>query len=418
MTSSGIQGNEVIASVSGLYSVNRILTASELTGESTTPEAIVEAAKKVMPLPADEMYLSWKTIATGEGDQRVLVVGVPRDVIDTEVRALRAVGVNPRILDFKALALARAVNREQALILNIEPSNFDIVMVVNGLPEIMRTLAWEQDNLTLEDKVEHLVVTLELTAGYYDSIHPNTPLDPATPLFITGQMSGDLTLIEKIQDRVIYPVEQLAPPLQYPAHLPISQYAVNIGLTLKGTAPSKNLEQGGYSPPDINLLPTVYHPWKPSTKQVYFILSLIAAIALLFPLYQVTSGAMDKTAVLQKRYDILNNELQQIQLEIQNRAPMREAITEYHTLVAMGGGFTEDVEVINSEAEKLGVEVQSITHEGESITIACQADSYTTFRDYITALEESGQFSTPIPPPEPYPYTSGGTINLEPKPSE
>jgi len=68
-----------------------------------------------------------------DGPQQVQVLGVPRDVLDSEVMALRAAGVNPRILDLKTMALVRAVNREQALILNIESTSFDTVVVVNGV---------------------------------------------------------------------------------------------------------------------------------------------------------------------------------------------------------------------------------------------------------------------------------------------
>ena len=106
------------------------------------------------------------------------------------------------------------------------------------------------------------------------------------------------------------------------------------------------------------------------------------------------------------------------QAEIKNREPLQKAIAEYNTIVGMGGSFTEDLQVINSTAERLGVEVQSITHVGSSITIACEAERYTTFRNYLTSLEESGKFSIGDPPPEGYPYTKEGTIKLEPKPSE
>ena len=95
MDSSGIKAKDVIASVSGLYSVSRIVAVSTPPGEVTTREAILEAAGDAMPLSVDELYLSWQTIATGEGAQRMLVVGVPRDVIDAEMRALRAAGINP-----------------------------------------------------------------------------------------------------------------------------------------------------------------------------------------------------------------------------------------------------------------------------------------------------------------------------------
>jgi len=75
----------------------------------------------------------------------------------------------------------------------------------------------------------------------------------------------------------------------------------------------------------------------------------------------------------------------------------------------------KDIETIMGRAERLGIKVQSIVHAGSSITIACQADSYTTFRDYLTALEESGRFSTHIPLPEGPLYVKGGSIKLEPK---
>ncbi len=418
MTSSGIEAKNVIASVSGLYSVNRMLTVANLPGGAATQEAVLAAAEETMPLAMDELYLAWQTISTGEDGRHVLAVGVPRDVIDTEVRALRTVGINPYLLDLKTMALARAVNKEQALILNIEPSSIDIVIVVNGIPEVMRTIAWEQEDLTLEDRAEYLAVNLELTVGFYNSKHPALPLDPATPLFITGQMSSDLTLVEKLQARGEYSIEPLAPLLECPAHLPVSQYAVNIGLALKGTMLSENPGQGGYFPLDINLLPEVYKPWKPSARQIYFACFIIAAIAVLFPLFQLVSGAMDKTADLQARYDGLNSELQQMQLELKKREPLQKAINEYGAIVNMGGGFTEEITVIHSQAERLGIQVESVAHEGETITVTCQADSYLTFREYVIALEGSGQFLTPITPPEGYPYVTRGSIELEPKPGE
>ena len=420
MTSSGIKGRNVTASVSGLYSVSRIVVVAGSPGGVPTQQAVLEEAREVMPLPEDEVYLSWQTIASGEGEHQVLVVGVPRDVVDSEMRALRAAGVNPRILDLKAIALIRAVNRGQALILNIEPTTIDVVMVVNGVSEVVRTTAWQPEDLSVEDKAEHLVMTLELVVSFYNSHHPGFPLDAATPLFITGQMSGDLALMETLQARVEYPIEPLAPPLDYPAHLPVSQYAVNIGLALKGTAVAKSLEQGGYLPLDINLLPRAYRPWRPSVRQVYFFLAVVAAVVLLFPLYQVTSEAMSGTAVLQARYDAVNSELGRRQAEIKSREPLQRAINEYRTIEDMGGGFIDDLKVITSRAEELGVELQSITRRGSSITFTCHADSYIIFREYLSALKESGRFSSVTSPSERFPYLTGGalTINLEPKSSE
>jgi len=418
MKSSNIKGRNVTASVSGLYSLSRILMVPTLPGETVTQRAVLEAATEVMPLSENELYTSWQTIAAAEGGQQVLVVGVPRDVIDSEVHALRLAGVNPRILDLKAMALARIVNKEQAIILNIESTSFDVVVVINGVTEIMRTTAWQTDDLSIEDKAEALTVALELTVGFYNSHHPRSSLHLVTPLFVTGQMSGDLVLMERLQTRIEYPIEPLAPPLEYPEHLPVSQYAVNIGLALKGTASPKTPGEGGYSLPDINLLPQIYRPWKPSARQIYFFVAIVAAIALLSPLYQVITNAMAKTAILEARYATINNELEQRKAVLKDREPLQEAINEYNTIVAMGGGFIEDLKVITSLTEELGVAVGSVSHEGSQITFNCQADSRIVFIEFITALEESGRFLTPVIPPTGYPWVTGGAIILKPKPSD
>lgn len=420
MASSGIKARKVIASLSGLYSVNRILLVPNPAPGLTLKEAVLDVVRETTPLSEDRVYLSWQTIATSESGRQVLVVAVPREILDEEVQSLRAVRINPRLLELRAMALARAVNREQALILNIEPSSFDIVLVVNNIPEVMHPIAWQPDELPLIDKVENLATNLELTVDFYNSRHPDSPFDSTTPLFITGQMSADLPLVEKLKARLSYPIEPLSPPLQYSADFPVSQYAVNIGLALKRMSPARYERQGGYSVVDMNILPDIYRPWRPSAKQLYAFALILAAVALLFPFYQKTTEAMDKTAALEATFSLLNKKLEIQKLEIKKREPLEKAISEYHMIVNMGGNFTEDLSTINREAEKLGIQVNSIIHEGSSITVNCQAnkDDYITFRKFLTALEKSGRFSIPIPPPEGYPYTWQGSIKLQPKPLE
>ncbi|MFC1992310.1 pilus assembly protein PilM [Chloroflexota bacterium] len=415
MATSGVSAKRVVASISGLYSVSRVVEMSETMMEGlATRQAVLEAAKEVLPLDTEELYLSWQTVAAGEGVEQVLVVGVPRDVADVEVQGLRAAGVNPYIMDLRAMALARAVDKEQAIILNIESSNFDIVIVANGMPEIMRTIAWEQGELVVEDRAEHLATNVDLTVSFYNSLNHDVSIGSATPIFVTGQISGDLSLMEKLRARLEYPFESLSPVFEYPAHLPISQYAVNIGLAMKGRPYSGNLEQGDHLPVDINFLPEVYLPWKPSVRQMYSALGVVGVVILAFFLYQATTGARAETRDMEERYNILNTELQRRQIEIKSRVPLQEALKEYRMILAMGGDFIEDLSTIRNAAEEIGVQVQSIEHVGDIITLNCQADSYVIFREFLTALEESGKFSSPVPPPEGFPFTKSGTIKLEP----
>jgi hypothetical protein len=415
MNSSGIKTKKVVVSISGLYSVIRIVPMSTLNPNQVTEEALEELVRETMPLAEDKLYMSWQTITPDEGEQQAFLVGVPKEVIDEEVQSLKAAGISPSILELKAMALTKTVNRKQAIILNIEPSAFDIAIVVNGMPEIVHTVPWKPEKLSAEDKPEHLATHLELTVEFYNLHHPDAHLDPAIPLFVTGQMSEETIPKDKLQARLGFPVESLSPPLEYPADFPISEFAVNIGLALSEAKLSESYRYEGYKPLDVNLLPKVYRPWRPSAKQIYISLAFIVATALLIPLYQMTSHTMAQTAGLQAQFELLNSELEGRKLEIAERDPLQKAISEYNTIVNLGGNFTEDLDTILGEADRLGVQIKSVVHEIDEITITCESDSYLAFRQYLAALEESGRFLTPIPPPEGYPYTTSGTIIVEPK---
>ncbi len=413
--SSGTKLGRVSASISGLYSISRILPMPAVPSETNTQEFVRDVVGGVMPVSMDKMYLSWQILANAdsEGDGKMLAIGIPRIALDSEVGALRALGVHPRILELRAIALARAVNRKQAVIINMEPSSIDIVIVVDDVPEIMRTIAWQPGGLAVEDKVEQVAANLGLTVDFYNTHHFETSIDMNTPLFFTGQMSGDLELTDKLRDRLGYPVESLTPQFKYPPDLPVSQYAVNIGLALRGTEQLRDDGEGGRLRLDINLLPSIYNPWRPTTRQVGAFLAVVAAIALLFPFFRVTTEAMDKTAGLQLKYDTLNSQLEIKKAEIKKREPIQKAVNEYKGITEREGSFVADIEVIWNEAAQLGVEVGSISHDGGVITFSCVAEDFLAFRMYLTALEESGRFKSPIPPPEKFPYIKSGTIKLE-----
>ena len=152
--------------------------------------------------------------------------------------------------------------------------------------------------------------------------------------------------------------------------------------------------------------------------QSYYFRSLLAAMALLVPLYDVVSESLADTAALDIKYGAVNNLLEIRKGQIAQREPLQKIVDEYDQIVAMGGGFVEDLNTINNLAEGLSVEVSSIVHSGASISFFSQTDDFNTFREYVSALEASGRFMNPITPPEGYPYVTGGTITLNTRPPE
>lgn len=237
LASNGVKTKKISIGISGLFSLSRIVSVpASSTGGAALQRTVLDKAKEVLPISEDELYLSWQIIADTDDERRALIIGVPRNLIDSEVQALKAAGTTPHILEIKAMALIRVVNREQALILNIEPATIEVVLVADGLPQSIRTSAWQTTSMSLEDMAEYLAVALELTAGAYNSSRPGAELDSATPLFITGGMSGDAELVAAVRARMAYPLEELSPLLECPPHLPASQYAVNIGLASRDIA--------------------------------------------------------------------------------------------------------------------------------------------------------------------------------------
>lgn len=230
MEASQMKGRRAITSLSGLYSITRIMRVPLQEGQLIY-DAVLKTARQAMPHP-DELYLSWQVVATGDMDSRVLVFGIPQDIVDAEIQALKSARINPYIINLKGMALMRLVDREQALVVNKEPDSMDIVLVNDGIPHIMQTVQL-RDNMSPAEWVDCLGHSLDRITYFYNSRHPLRPFSPAAPLFLTGQLPGYLNIVRMVNDKTGYPIAPPAIPLEYPPNLPVPQYAVNIGLALQ-----------------------------------------------------------------------------------------------------------------------------------------------------------------------------------------
>ena len=168
----------------------------------------------------------------------------------------------------------------------------------------------------------------------------------------------------------------------------------------------------GHLPLTMNLLPKIYRAWRPTARQVYLFAAVIAIIGLLFPVYNLITDVSTKTSELKTKYDSVNNEVSRRKVELARREPLQKSLAAYQTIIDMGGGFIEDIGVITNKAKEFGIEIPTITHSTSTISVSAAADNYTAFRDYTTALRESGRFTAVTRPSERYPYIEDGQITL------
>jgi type IV pilus assembly protein PilM len=385
----------VITSLTGVSFTYRILSLPRMR-PVLLEEAIRRGAKKEMPLPPEDLYLSWQAIGSEHDELNFFVLGVPRTLADALVQTLAEAGIKPYLMDLKPLALARAANREDAIIVALEPDSFDIVLVANGIPAIMHAMTLQGEGASLEDKIRRLTDELSKTVEFYNGSHQQNPLAPTTPLLLAGELAADATTSQLIQAEIQYPVEPLVPPLESPPELPTALYATNMGLALK-KVPKKM--SAHFHDINVNILSGKYRVKAPPLprRTILVCLVLIIAIGFLFPLQQAKSQAGAEVTHLQTELSGISQELRQARLAANEAEQVETNINEIATEVEMvkqehqylqntSRNFAGNLELVTN-AIPSGAYFTSIQIGTDQITVEGEADSSFTVVSYAMALE-------------------------------
>ena len=404
--STKVPKQRVIASLTGLSYTYRILNLPR-TRSALLGEAIQRSAKKEIPLPLEELYLSWQAINGKRDELDFFVLGVPRNLIDALVRTLKEAGVVPYLVDLKPLALARAANRGDALIVNLEPDYYDVVLVVNGTPTVMHTITPRGGGANLEDNIRRLADELSKTVKFYNSSHQQSPLSPTTPLLLTGELAADATASNLIQAEVEYPVEPLVPPLEFPSDLPIAPYVTNMGLALKKAPPktAKKGETNGFHDINLNILSGKYRAKAHPVSMRYILLSLamVAAAGLLVTLIQLKSSADAETTSLQVGLENVSQELHQARLALNEATLTENTINEivgdteatqqeHQYILSKRGDCASTLQLVTSLLPS-STFCTSIEMNADQITVKGETDYPSKVVDYAEALENQREFS-------------------------
>lgn len=404
--STEVPRKRVITSLTGLSFIHRILSLPRMERDAQS-EAIQRAARKEMPLSLEELYLGWQAISDGPEETDFFVLGVPRHLIDALVQTLGEAGIQPYLIDLNPLALARAANREEAIIVDLEPDCFDIVLVADGMPTIMHTIAPRGEGATLEDNIRLLVDELSKTVEFYNSNHPRNPLSPTTPLLLTGELSVETNPIELTLAEMGYPVELLAPPLELPPDLPVALFATNIGLALKELS-LKSATRGEatlFRDINLNIISGKFRAGTSWVKLPHILLSLVVVtgLGLLLPMDQLRSQAEAETARLQTELTGVSQELDQALLSVDEAEQIEDTIDKivaeaatvkrgHQYILSRGGSVAHNLKLVTNAlpAEAYFTSVETGT---DQITVVGEANNAFTVVDYVMALEALERFS-------------------------
>lgn len=389
MVSQGIADKQVVTGISGIHSIYRTVSLPHLN-KNMVDEAARRELARVMPVPLAELYTSWQAVDISGEETVLCLVGLPRNTVDYMLKTLRQADLQSVGMDITPLALTRLSDEKDAVIINVQPLSFDIVVMAQGIPELLRSLTFPSREVVAQDKVKLVKEELERTVTFYNSSHKENPITSNTTTFISGELT------EILAESLGYRTKPLPNWLSSRVNFDISEYAVNAGLALKQVKDSR-------IPVRINIdaRPAVYQPRPRPVMEVISWAVLGLAIIIIVPFVLMTRGKAADTAVLTTRVNA-------IEAQVRDRQPANNLLkmlqAQVDTVKAAQNAYRGSLEVFISQHARVNGDLSRITSllpgtvnltsisYGDKVFIHGNAPDKATILNYTKALRDSGRF--------------------------
>ena len=228
----GVKNSRVVCALPEMRAISRIISipnVSKKEMESIVPREV----RRLMTISEEDNYIHWQALPAGKEQTQVFVLVVPREGVLQFLEALRLGGVKPYALDLKPLALMRAVNQMDAIIANGESNSVELVIVVDDVPVLMRSVFIGEGDFAEDYAVGRISDEIRRTVVTYDETNKENPLDPDMPIYLSGATASSLPFALNVAAFTGRTVQPLEPPIHYPEDFPLADFMVNVGLILK-----------------------------------------------------------------------------------------------------------------------------------------------------------------------------------------
>ncbi|MFA5154954.1 MAG: type IV pilus assembly protein PilM [Patescibacteria group bacterium] len=145
----GIVATKVTASLPTFAVFSSIINING-TDKKRITEEVNEEAKKVIPLPLEEMTLDWKIVPDGgaksgpKGDLRVFLTGSPKKLVRKYIDIFAAAKLELASLETETFSLVRSLvgdDKSTVMIVEIGANSTDFSIVKESIPVLNRSLA-------------------------------------------------------------------------------------------------------------------------------------------------------------------------------------------------------------------------------------------------------------------------------------
>ena len=336
----------------------------------------------------EELYLSWQQVGALPGEQQVLLVLIPRAQVDAHMATLDAASLQPKLVGLKSMAVAAATTEPEAIIVNVEVSTLDIALVLNGILRTAQTLIQQQDGLPPPQLARRVATAVNRAIDFYNDNHVLEPVEPTTMLLLSGRVTTEPGFRETLAETSGYPVESIQPPLEYPPHFPVAEYAVNLDLALHEIPSAK---EDGSATTIANLIPQ-RRKWYASRQLILGALgTLLGLVTLLYLVVQVLTPIQSDTDLWQQALDSRTIARQAAQLTNTRRTNLLDQITSYEQ-VGEQRGQASDLLFLMEDLLLPGMRINVMSYTEQGVDLQVSSPSFDDAEEYMEELRIQGIF--------------------------
>ena len=389
-----------IFGMSGLHSLSRPVVLP-LLPKTMQEEAMTREAKRLLPVPPEQLHISWEILSSDENRMRAFIVAMPRQTTDYLLKALEKAGLKPYLMDIKPLALARLIKEKTAILIDVQETECDIVILSEGFPQPMRTVSFPNDSLTYDQKRAIVKDELKRTVQFFNSNNPESMLDPETIVYISGEFADDPEAFGSMSEEFGYPVAALTSPLKCPKQLDPSHYLVNVGLALKELP-----RESGSLIANINTLPGGLLPKPISRDRLLAIPAVIAGVAVIAAFVYVIQNTTSNISatqeqvvannyIIEKKTEDKKNLMEDIELleqQVSNYQKINESLGVTIEYIGILSDISTDDMIATVNTVETGITLQSVEYNERELRILGSSPTEEEIIQYTRNLEDTGRF--------------------------
>lgn len=144
---SGIENKNIVSALPTFAVFSSIINIPEVP-KADLDYTIEWEAKKVIPLPIEDMILDWKKIENKEGETQkgfnYLLTGAPKTLVKKQLDIFREAGLNLLSLETETFSLIRSLlgnnNKSAVILLEIGAGTTDVSLIENAIPVFSRSI--------------------------------------------------------------------------------------------------------------------------------------------------------------------------------------------------------------------------------------------------------------------------------------